>query len=189
MVVRWILLGLVLTPFAEALLLWQVGSWIGLWWTLLLLVASGLVGVVMAKREGLRVIGSYRDALRTGRMPEEGIVDGLLVLVGGGLLAFPGLLTDVAGIVLLVPYTRRMAAERIRQLIARKVEDGFVKVASFASFPVGQAMPGDDEGWEPPFVERELHGDVIDTEGVEVHETRLLGDGKGGRDPESGENG
>lgn len=189
MAVRWILLALIVTPFAEGLILWQVGSRIGLGWTLLLLVVSGLIGAVMARREGLRVIGSYRDALRTGRMPEEGIVDGLLVLVGGGLLAFPGLLTDVAGVALLIPWTRRVAAERIRQYLARKVEEGLVKVTSFASFPIGQPMQGEDDGWEPPFVERESRGAVIDTEGVEVHETRLLGDGKSGRDPQSGDEG
>jgi len=187
MTVRWILLALIVTPFAEGLILWQIGSRLGLGWTLLLLVASGLIGAFMARREGLRVIGSYREALRTGRMPEEGIIDGLLVLVGGGLLAFPGLITDVAGVALLIPWTRRIAAERIRQLVARKVEEGFVKVASFGSFPL--AMNEEDDGWEPPFVEREVHGEVIDTEGVQVHETRLLGDGKSGRDPDRGDEG
>jgi len=177
--VRWIIAAVILVPIVEALLLWQIGSWIGLGWTLLWLLSAAVAGAVLARREGLRVIGSCRAALQEGRMPEEGVIDGLLIFAGGALLAIPGLLTDLVGIALIAPRTRRIAAERIRAMIARKVEKGLAHVASFATFSIGD--PGFDARSDgAPGYPTPGDGDVIDTEGVEVQEALLLGDGKAG---------
>lgn len=118
----------VLVPLAELFLLLQVGEWIGLWWTLGLVVATGVAGAALARIEGLRTLWAFRGELARGKLPSQSIQDGLAVLVGGALLLTPGLLTDVFGFSLLLPPTRRWIQARVRRAIERRIRDGSVQV-------------------------------------------------------------
>jgi UPF0716 protein FxsA len=159
--VRWLLLGFVWIALEIGLLI-LVGSHAGVLPTLGALVLSAVAGIFFARSEGLRVWRAYRDATLQGRMPEEGILSGLLVLVGGGLLILPGFLSDALGLLLLVPLTRRRIAVRVRGWLSAKV--GSLQVVS-----VMPAQPS--EAWyQPP----PRSGEVIDTEGVVVATERLL---------------
>ncbi|HCF57040.1 MAG TPA: exlusion protein FxsA [Myxococcales bacterium] len=109
-----------LLPFVELYLLIVIGGRIGLWPTVGLVVATGVAGALLAQHEGLRVVRSWRDALAQGRLPESGLVEGLLVLIGAVLLLVPGVLTDVAGVVLLVPPARRLVAGRVQKRLATR---------------------------------------------------------------------
>lgn len=86
-----------------------VGSWIGVGWTLLALVASSVIGVLIARREGLRAVGALRG--RGGGAPE--LTDGLLIGLGGLLFVLPGFLSDLLGLVLLFPPTRKAVRNRM----------------------------------------------------------------------------
>lgn len=121
---RWFLL-LVAATFAELVVLWRFGSLVGFWPTIALIVATGVLGAAMAKREGLRVWAEWRSGLERGAVPAVGLVDGLLVLLGGLLLLAPGLLGDLVGLVLLVPPTRRFVATFVRT----RLEARFGRVA------------------------------------------------------------
>src|SRR3989442_678077 len=81
------------------------------------LTAAGaaVLGYVVARAQGLAVFRRWRAATAAGVMPEEGLVDGLLVLLGGFLLALPGVISDALGLLLLVPPVRRRVADRIRR--------------------------------------------------------------------------
>jgi UPF0716 protein FxsA len=94
------------------LLVWT-GSFIGFWPTLALVLTTGIVGAALAKREGLKVLREWQTALAEMRVPEEGLTGALLVLVAGIFLMTPGLLTDVTGLLLLVPTVRRFVGKRI----------------------------------------------------------------------------
>jgi UPF0716 protein FxsA len=193
--VRWLLLLFIVVPLIELYLLLFVGSQIGFWPTVGIVLVTGTLGAALAKREGLRVWHSYREALSQGRLPDEGIVGGLLVLLGGALLITPGMLTDVVGFLLLVPQTRRFVADRIRAVISKKLNDGVVQVMSAGPGMGGFVNvngPGPmDDGFDAggpmqdPFeviYERRAYdrGDVVDTEGVEVQQALLLGEGDRG---------
>src|SRR5690606_3117938 len=115
------------------------------------------------KREGRRVLGGWRDALAAGRIPDEGVLGGVLVLVGGVLLVTPGFLTDVAGLALLFPPTRRLVADRVRAHLERRTLGGSSGGGGM-SFRVVQFGAG---GPEP---EDHHRGDVIDVEGEVVEE-------------------
>jgi UPF0716 protein FxsA len=91
-------------------------------------------------------------------MPEEGVLGGLLVLVGGVLLVTPGVLTDITGFLLLIPPTRRVIADQVMKRVKAKMEDGSLRVVS--SGGPGFGFGGD------PFQPR--GGAVIDGEAVEV---------------------
>jgi UPF0716 protein FxsA len=130
-VARYLLLALVVVPFLELYLLIGVGRHLGVLPTLTLLVAMGLVGASLARREGLRVVRRWQEAMAQGRPPEEGILSGALVLLAGVLLVLPGFLTDAVGLGLLLPGVRRWLAARFRRSLERGMRDGSVRVTSY----------------------------------------------------------
>lgn len=149
-----------IVPLVELYLLLFLGNLMGFWPTVLLVLLTGVVGAWLAKREGLRVFRKYQNALGEGRMPEEGVLGGLLVLVGGVLLVTPGVLTDLTGLALLFPPTRRIIAAQMRARFEKKIRDGSVRVVSFG--PDARVDPF--SGQRAP----RRRGDVIDVAGQEI---------------------
>jgi UPF0716 protein FxsA len=107
-------------PLLETYLLYVLGTTMGFWPTVGLVLLTGVLGAALAKREGLKVWRRWSEALSQGRMPEEGILGGVLVLIGGVLLVTPGVLTDVSGMLLLVPPSRRFIATHVRTHLERR---------------------------------------------------------------------
>ncbi len=102
-----ILLSLfILVPIAEFALLIEIGRRLGTIETLMLIFGTGVLGAFLARMEGLRILSRIQNDFRTGQMPTEQLFDGVLVLVAGVVLLTPGLLTDIAGLILLFPPTR-----------------------------------------------------------------------------------
>ena len=93
-------------PFAELFVLLQVGRAIGALETIGLLVLVSIVGAWLVKREGLGVLRRAEERLRQGGMPGRELVDGVMILFAGALLLTPGFLTDILGILLLLPPVR-----------------------------------------------------------------------------------
>ena len=139
---RWLLL-LAAVIFAELVTVWQVGLLVGFWPTVGLIAATGVLGAALAKREGLRVWGEWREALEQGKVPAVGLVDGLLVFLGGLLLLAPGLLGDVVGVFLLVPPTRRLVANFVRA----RLEARFGQVAAAAAAEGGEGASSPFSGF------------------------------------------
>ena len=97
-----------IVPTIELWLLFQVGSILGFWETILIVIITGMIGASMAKREGLSVLREIQEAPSKGIPLGDKIGEGLLVLVGGVLLITPGILTDAFGFALIFPLTRRL---------------------------------------------------------------------------------
>ncbi len=114
----------VLLPLVELALLIQIGRWIGLAWTLALVVATGFLGATLARRHGVRAWIAISQELQAGRMPASALADGLLILIGGIVLLTPGLLTDLFGFAMLVPVTRNAFKRRLRRRFERAVQRG-----------------------------------------------------------------
>lgn len=171
--VRWLFVLLIVAPLIELYLLLTVGSFIGFWPTLAIVIVAGALGAALAKHEGLRVLRSYQDAIARGQLPDEGILGGLLVLVGGLLLVLPGPLSDVAGVLLLIPVTRRWLAGYITRMIEARLERDAADVVRVVSIghPFGvPRAPGDEL-----FGVRYDDGpEIVETEGVEVQSVHLL---------------
>jgi UPF0716 protein FxsA len=100
----------VLIPLLELLLLIRVGGVIGAGPTVLLVIVTGLVGASLARMQGFRVLRDIERDLERGRLPTGSLLQGLLVLVGAAFLLTPGILTDAAGLLLMVPEARRRLA-------------------------------------------------------------------------------
>jgi len=109
-------------PFAELYVLLQVGHAIGALNTLALLILVSMVGAWLAKREGLGVIRRTQQALDAGRMPGRELTDGFLILLAAALMITPGFLTDIVGILLLLPPVRAGMRRALRRYFAHRIE-------------------------------------------------------------------
>lgn len=104
----------------ELFLLVKIGGEIGVGPTLLLILVTGVLGAWLTKREGLRVFREYQRAIQELRMPDEGLTSGLLLLVGGGLLIAPGVLSDICGLLLMIPPVRRVVARWVEAYVRER---------------------------------------------------------------------
>jgi UPF0716 protein FxsA len=118
----------IVLPLVELALLIQIGRWIGLIWTLVIVVVTGFLGAALARRHGLRAWITIRDELRAGRMPAGAMADGLLILIGGIVLLTPGLLTDAFGFAMLLPVTRNAFKKALTARFQRAVDRGETSV-------------------------------------------------------------
>ncbi len=109
-------------PLIELALLIKLGNLIGLWPTILIVIATGVLGAALARSQGTRAVGAIRAELAQGRAPTENLINGLLILVGGVVLLTPGLLTDLLGFSLLVPFTRDWFKKELRNRLRRYAE-------------------------------------------------------------------
>lgn len=96
-----------LVPLADLLMLMMISKMIPLWASVLLIIGSGILGAWLAKRQWANVRSRIQSRLQRNEMPGELISDGMLVLLAGGLLIAPGLITDAFGMSLLIPVCRR----------------------------------------------------------------------------------
>lgn len=107
--------GAVALPLLEIWLLIQLSQLVGGWVTLLVVLLGMVLGVVLTRREGSRAWRSLLAGVREGRPVSDEIASGGLVLVGGAALIVPGLITDVVGLLLLLPPTRRLAVRALER--------------------------------------------------------------------------
>lgn len=138
-------------PLIELALLIQVGSLIGTWPTIALVVATAVVGVSLARMQGLSAIERARSMSQAGQLPAGPVFDGILILVAAALLLTPGILTDAVGFLLLAPFVRR----RIAVLVRRRLDPA----ESGAEGPQGPA------GTPPSPRSDSAGGKVIDQDG------------------------
>ncbi|MBO0703264.1 MAG: FxsA family protein [Candidatus Dormibacteraeota bacterium] len=121
----WLLVtAFVLVPILEIYVIIQVGQVIGAWWTILLLVADSVFGSWLIRHEGSRAWRALQAAVSSGRMPQRELADGALILVGGTLMLAPGFVTDVVGILMIIPVTRPLFRRLLARLVTRRVNAG-----------------------------------------------------------------
>ena len=114
------------TTLLELAILLQLGRAIGTLPTLAIVIVTALVGGTLAKIEGTGVLRRSQEQLAQGLLPADELLHGVLILAGGLLLLTPGILTDITGILLLAPPTRRLAAEWLKRKLRRMIEQGTV---------------------------------------------------------------
>lgn len=103
---RVLILLFILISAAEIGVLLLSGNTIGIWPTIVLLVATGVLGSYLAKKQGMNTLKKVQEQLQYGRMPGDEILNGVCILLGGIMLLSPGFLTDIIGLILLLPPTR-----------------------------------------------------------------------------------
>jgi UPF0716 protein FxsA len=163
--VPWWVLALlfVVLPVLEIYVLIQIGQVIGAWWTVLLLIADGVLGSWLMKREGTRAWGALAQALEQRRLPARELADGALILVGGTLLLTPGFVTDIAGLFFVLPFTRPVARTALARFLTRRFLSG-PGSPGFAGPGVGGATgaAGHGRAQQRPGPDSVVQGEVVD---------------------------
>lgn len=104
---RFFLLALLIIPAIEIGIFIWIGNIIGPLWVVALIVLTGLLGVVLAKRLGIKTWLQAKEMTQRGQVPSAQIFDGLCIFIGAILLIAPGFITDLIGLLLIIPFTRK----------------------------------------------------------------------------------
>jgi UPF0716 protein FxsA len=107
----------IVVPLAELYLILKIGDLLGWAPTLAILAADSLLGAALLRAQGRAVWRRFNEALAAGRMPHREVQDGVLVIFGGAFLITPGFLSDILGLLLLLPPTRGV----LRRIIMRRI--------------------------------------------------------------------
>ncbi|MDP5086705.1 MAG: FxsA family protein [Yoonia sp.] len=105
----WLLIAFIAVPMIEIALFIQVGGFIGIWWTLLIVLTTAVAGSYLVRNQGLREIANLQRSFSELDDPTEPLANGAMILFAGALLLTPGFFTDTLGLALLVPGVRRAA--------------------------------------------------------------------------------
>ncbi|MHA6511854.1 FxsA family protein [Tessaracoccus sp. Z1128] len=150
--------------FAEiGAILWVAGE-IG-WWTLAILLATTLLGIYLLQREWRKAWGALAEALRSGELPSGRLADASLILVGGVLLVLPGLLTDVLGLLLLLPFTRPFVRSAIVWWASKTIQrsGAAITVIKGDVAPHGQTLiPGIDASEASGAGHDTIRGEIVE---------------------------
>ncbi|MCA1021883.1 membrane protein FxsA [Halobacillus litoralis] len=125
---RWLFILILIIPALEIGLLIGAGNVIGPWWVILLIISTGALGAWLAKKQGLETIQNVQLSMQQGRMPQDALLDGACILVGGAVLLTPGFITDAAGFILLLPITRTPLKAVVKRAIQKAMDKGTVTI-------------------------------------------------------------
>ena len=119
-----------IVPLAELYILIKIGSHIGGFNTILLVLMTTVLGALLARLQGWRTLRQIQLSLSQGQIPAEELIDGVLILFGGILLVIPGVLTDLFALVLLLPFTRTYFKRWLRRRFDRMMASGNVRLGA-----------------------------------------------------------
>ena len=142
----------IVVPLAELYVILEVADAIGAPLTVLILAVDSIIGSLLLKSQGRAVWRRFNETMAAGRMPHREVLDGVLVIFGGAFLITPGFITDVVGLLLLLPPTRFVMRRLLTRALGGRVAIGVAGAATRRArsrFDVeGTATPADEE-FEP----------------------------------------
>jgi UPF0716 protein FxsA len=127
---------------AELFLLIEIGNHIGALWTILIVLGTGFLGASLVRNEGRRVLQRIKRDLERLKVPADPMLDGMLILISGAFLLTPGILTDLAGFLLLLPPVRVPIKSWAKRRFKTWIDEGRVKLA------MSQGPTVQDGEWE-----------------------------------------
>jgi UPF0716 protein FxsA len=136
----------IVVPIAELAVLIQVGQAIGVLPTVAILIVDSILGGLLMRAQGRTAWRRFNETTAAGRVPAREVLDGALVIFGGALLLTPGFITDILGLVLLIPPTRAL----VRAVLARRLAHRMVISAT-------RARPRATQGYD-------VEGTAVDVE-------------------------
>ncbi len=162
-------------PATELFLLILISNSIGFWPTVGIIVATGVLGAVLWRWQGFGVFGRLKMGIGSGASPGDALLDGAMIFFAGGLLLTPGVLTDVLGFLLLIPFTRSIFKKWIFQWLKSKF-----KMVDISQMPSGMpfgpfGMPPSEESFNAENdLDDKTDGDIIEGEIIDgdVHNSK-----------------
>ena len=111
-------------PIVEIYLLIEVGSVIGAPLTILLIVATAVIGAFLLRQQGMSTLARFQKNMASGALPAKEMMEGVLLVIGGALLMTPGFFTDTIGFLCLLPFTRQFIVNQIIKRSLFKAQSG-----------------------------------------------------------------
>ena len=154
---RYAIAALLLIPLADAIMLVFVAGWIGNVETVLLVVLTGLIGMLLVRAEGRHTLARIQEKAGRGEPPTDELLDGALLIAAGAFLLTPGVVTDTLGFLLTIPPTRYPIRTLLKKyVVVPKLDErtnGFVTGGVWTSgFPNdgdGNPFQGNGDGSSP----------------------------------------
>ena len=159
----------IVVPIVELYVIWEIGSAIGILPTIALLILDSILGAALMRSQGRATWRRFNRALAEGRVPGREVMDGALVIFGGALLLTPGFLSDILGLILLLPPTRALVRTMLVRRFAGRIAAG---AASGAQTRMGrmftfEAGPRPNRGGPGPGPARRDAPPAVDDDVVE----------------------
>ncbi len=126
-----LLLLFTVVPIVELYILIRIGTRIGALATILLVLLTGVAGAFLAKLQGLHVWLTIQREMAQRRFPADHLIDALLIMVAGVTLVTPGVLTDIGGFLILIPFTRIPIRNFVKAKLRRMMDSGEVHISGF----------------------------------------------------------
>ena len=118
----------------EIAVLIKVGNHVGMLNAILIIIGTGVIGTVMMRIQGFVILQKISERLNRGAMPNAEVLDGLLMFVGGVCLIAPGIIGDVIGFILLIPWARLL----LRKLLAFVIKSRFDRGQTITIVPISR---------------------------------------------------
>lgn len=114
----------IIVPAVEIGVLLFSGQTIGVFPTVLLILATGVLGAYLAKKQGIDTFRRLQNDMGRGMFIGDALMDGICILIGGLLLLTPGFVTDLTGLILLIPFTRKYVKPALYRFFKRWFRNG-----------------------------------------------------------------
>ncbi|WP_019415957.1 FxsA family protein [Paenisporosarcina sp. TG20] len=125
---KWLVLILIVVPVIEiSILLWAENAF-GLLTTILIILATGILGAFLAKKQGLKAIRDVQIQMKSFQAPGDAMVNALFIFAGGLMLLSPGFMTDIFGFMFLFSPTRQLFKPIVYKWIRTKTKKGQIIV-------------------------------------------------------------
>ncbi|WP_339172552.1 FxsA family protein [Solibacillus sp. FSL R5-0691] len=122
------LFGLLALVFAEIAVFIVIGNAIGVFYTLLLITFTSIAGVLIAKKRGTKSIQDIQKSMKQGQPPAVPVIETFMIFIGGILLALPGFITDILGLLFVSGITRNLFKPVIFYFLRKKMKRGQVVI-------------------------------------------------------------
>ena len=99
-----------LMPFLEIFLIIEIGQYFGAMNTIIMILATAILGAVLVRIEGLSTLSRIKTSVQRGELPTIELISGGILIISAVVLLTPGFITDVLGLILMAPSIRRTVA-------------------------------------------------------------------------------
>ena len=120
-----------LIPVIELSLLIEIGSYIGIFNTIAVVILTAIIGAYMVRMEGMGVMYRIQKSMQEGMFPGEELISAAMILVAGALLLTPGFFTDIIGFLMVIPVTRKYISNLIRKYIEKNMSNNDIHINRF----------------------------------------------------------
>jgi UPF0716 protein FxsA len=120
-----------LIPVIELSLLIEIGSYIGILNTIVIVILTAIIGAYMVRMEGMGVMYRIQKSMQEGMFPGEELISAAMILVAGALLLTPGFFTDIIGFLMVIPVTRKYITNIIKKYIKKNMSNDDIHINRF----------------------------------------------------------